>query len=1322
MPICNCAQFILRYLIRKTLSGTKDKLDTREITYTYYPNNLLDTTTDSSGGYSKNYYDRNGNVTKTMSLRDDGEYDIRKYEYDVMNRVTRDIRLADMEDIFNASSMAGINDLMDPEYPGMIRLVTAYEYDILGNLIKEMQPKAFEYAAADAQSRDEYTIRYSYDALNRLERTTRKHEGSDVYTENRYDEVGNRIAAIDEMGRVTTYAYDSMNRLESSTDALGNTFSFTYDLAGNKTSETNALGSVMTYTYDRLNRLETTIDPYGVTIKINTYNQNGNIVRSRDAKGNETTYAYNLVNMLVEVAEPEEAAMGGWTTKYEYNQYGEKTAEIDGLGNTTSYAFDKAGRLVRVTDALGISIQHAYDKAGNKMETTDGRGKASIYTYGAFGMMTSMTDAEGNTSFYSYDLMGNRAGETDRNGNILVYAYNNRGLLTEKINANTGDAVSFSYDAMGNRTGMTDESGSYSYSYDPLNRLLERRRNGSLEISYTYDAIGNIRTVTDAKGNVTSYTYDKSSRMETVSFAGNTVTYTYDLNGNRESITYPGGIREEYVYDRNNRLISLSNKKPDGNVISFYSYTYDAAGRQATKTDSLGTTFYSYDDTGRITRVEAPGKTAVYAYDKAGNRVSQIETYTSAQPSGFVDSAAGEEVEYILKTSRYVYSDADRLLRLSEEMSDGSNKTVLMKDTQYLYDANGNQLGEYSSHTRPNGGELRRSVKASVYGDNQASAPDVLIDRTINTFDGFNRLKEAETICGGVRTLVGYIYNGDDLRTQKTVRKSDNGYTPQTTSFIYDRQHVILETDANGNASTSYVRGINYIAQRISGEYAYYLYNGHGDVVQTISVQGEVYNRYDYDIFGNPTLTVEQYSCSIRYAGEYLDSETGLYYLRARYYDPYTGRFISEDSFWGEDSNPLSLNLYTYAFNNPIRYVDPTGHSPEDDRIAQQRAIAQMDALKRIHLQIASGNIPLDCYGVEPEALLKAVEKTANQVRDQLLGYESNENLRGLISQDKEGKVGAWEEYRLRKTEERIVQQGYISVTDRELVKRQSIALTLAVNTGKPVVYNEEKDLDELIYSYRQIGWGITRDDIYEIIEEGKELSEKVTWVIEKSIWWNSTSSLSNMGKPPFGWSYDVIVTRKEIRGFIRENNLNLTDVQVEALKKINDYTDNEVIKGLNKEDPIILFFEGAGDYKGRLKEGSSGQLAGMHSKGRFGAMAIVVINGKIEFMSTNASTLPDNPHDPYKQSNTVSTVKPGVYHIQSDYSGGGTAQKYVGFATGTKYGPSEGKGDQIDTYRLKGNLQGEGCDIHPGWDEVSTKSSTGCITIMANQVLSRVY
>jgi len=97
--------------------------------------------------------------------------------------------------------------------------------------------------------------------------------------------------------------------------------------------------------------------------------------------------------------------------------------------------------------------------------------------------------------------------------------------------------------------------------------------------------------------------------------------------------------------------------------------------------------------------------------------------------------------------------------------------------------------------------------------------------------------------------------------------------------------------------------------------------------VQTVSEAGTVENQYDYDIFGNPTLTIEVYAASIRYAGEFFDTETGLYYLRARYYDPYVGRFISEDTYEGKINDPLSLNRYTYAHNDPIMYVDPTGHA-----------------------------------------------------------------------------------------------------------------------------------------------------------------------------------------------------------------------------------------------------------------------------------------------------------------------------------------------------------------------------------------------------------
>ncbi|THF72496.1 RHS repeat-associated core domain-containing protein, partial [Cohnella fermenti] len=150
------------------------------------------------------------------------------------------------------------------------------------------------------------------------------------------------------------------------------------------------------------------------------------------------------------------------------------------------------------------------------------------------------------------------------------------------------------------------------------------------------------------------------------------------------------------------------------------------------------------------------------------------------------------------------------------------------------------------------------------------------------------------------------------------------------TNYVYDRQYVILETDASDEVAVRYVHGLNYIA-RIDGtateQLSYYLYNGHGDVVQTVNEAGVLENQYDYDIFGSPILVIEQYTSSIRYSGEFFDAEVGLYYLRARYYDPYVGRFISRDTYTGRDDSPLSLNLYTYVLNNPLMFVDPSGHT-----------------------------------------------------------------------------------------------------------------------------------------------------------------------------------------------------------------------------------------------------------------------------------------------------------------------------------------------------------------------------------------------------------
>ena len=196
-----------------------------------------------------------------------------------------------------------------------------------------------------------------------------------------------------------------------------------------------------------------------------------------------------------------------------------------------------------------------------------------------------------------------------------------------------------------------------------------------------------------------------------------------------------------------------------------------------------------------------------------------------------------------------------------------------------------------------------------------------------------------------------------------------------TTTQIWDGDQLALELN-NGVVTNKYLRGINLIAADLGGNRSYYLFNGHGDVTGLANTAGTLTKSYDYDAFGNQKGTIDPADTNkFRYGGEYWDDQTGTYYLRARYYNPGTGRFISEDSVTSSKKNslksyydalranannseeiqrikgeqerysmddPLSLNLYTYCHNDPINYNDPSGH--DDELIKLAVAIAYVEA------------------------------------------------------------------------------------------------------------------------------------------------------------------------------------------------------------------------------------------------------------------------------------------------------------------------------------------------------------------------------------------
>ena len=209
-----------------------------------------------------------------------------------------------------------------------------------------------------------------------------------------------------------------------------------------------------------------------------------------------------------------------------------------------------------------------------------------------------------------------------------------------------------------------------------------------------------------------------------------------------------------------------------------------------------------------------------------------------------------------------------------------------------------------------------------------------------HTYDGFNQLISSLT---GEGTIT-YTYNAQGIRTSRTI-----GLT--TTHYLLDGGNVIGEVE--GDAATTYLRGVNLI----SSNGTYYLYNAHGDVVQLTNTNGELTRNYNYDAFGNEREPDGEDVNPFRYCGEYYDTETGLYYLRARYYDPLIGRFTQEDTHWNTANmiygdNPQKINeredklglkhysyapglqsilqagnLYAYCISNPVLYSDPTGNS-----------------------------------------------------------------------------------------------------------------------------------------------------------------------------------------------------------------------------------------------------------------------------------------------------------------------------------------------------------------------------------------------------------
>jgi RHS repeat-associated protein len=874
----------------------------------------------SSTGRLTAVQDKNGN---TILLSYDGSGNLTQITDSVGRNVT-----------ISYDGNARITQVVDP-----IGRVAYYAYDNNNNLV----------SMTDAAGG---LTQYTYDGNHRV--TTIAVPNGNTLLQNAYDSQGRVISQTngrsfawqfayntpstgvttitDARGANTLHAYDSSLRITQITDPLGHTTSYTYDAQNNRTSVSNPKAQTTAFGYDSRGNLTTITNPLGSTVQL-AYDAQDDLIALTNPKGKTTAFAFDNRGNLVAATD----ALGN-SSAIAYDFYGEPISKTNANGKTTTLSYNSTGDLIKVVNPLGQATTLAYDGAGRLVSVTDANGHTAAATYDALDRLTQSVDPLGDATQFAYDAVSNLLKRTDANNHTTRYTYDAANNLVGVVDAN-GNMTQYSYDGNNNRTGFTNANGRVtSYGYDAANRLISSTDPLSFVITYSYDPVGNVVAVTDAKKQTNQLTYDMLNRIIGISYAdGKSVAYAYDADGNRSSMGDPHGSTN-YGYDALDRLTSIKNPNrqsvnyaydamgnrtgltyPDGKTVR---YAYDAVNRLAQVTDWLArSTNYSYDAAGNLSATKYPnGAGMAFAYDSANRMKSVINSQTLLPPLkiGYTLDRVGNRTAISINgiLTSFTYDALNELV---------GTQFGLLKTT-WTYDRVGNRLQQMAPLGKMNytydaaDRLLAAGTQTFAYdaNGNRVSATDSLSKkRQTYAYDAANRLIAAT----GLKNS-SFSYDGDGNRIAQTVGMGTYNYLNDVASIL---PVVLQESGPDGNISYAY--GLNLIEASSSSFNYFYQYDGLGSVIGLTNSKGIPEGAYAYDAWGNALLTITDSvgtKNKLRYTGEALDPGTALYFLRARYYDPTVGRFLSADTF-GMLTIPLTLQRYSYGLNQPTQLTDPSG-------------------------------------------------------------------------------------------------------------------------------------------------------------------------------------------------------------------------------------------------------------------------------------------------------------------------------------------------------------------------------------------------------------
>jgi RHS repeat-associated protein len=731
------------------------------------------------------------------------------------------------------------------------------------------------------------------------------------------------VSFEDRNGRIKKLEYDSRGNVTKQVDALNRWTQFAYNMDDTLRYLTNALSEQWDYGYDTHENLIRIESPEGNITRI-SYDTYGQINKITDPNGNITDYYFDIYGNLKKVTDPQEN-----DTLYSYDApHLHCTSITDGRGNEKKLIYDDNDRLTKIyygSDYTGPNVRNEFDAFG-QIRLTDENDNETRVERNRFGYITKSMPPLRNDSAYLYDEDNNltkvtdplrRRTYTDYNKNGLPYKttdalshyvyryYDKEGNLT-RIKDQRANETRFTYDENDRLTGSTnplnlattftrDRLGRISertnkrgqkigYSFDGDGRMASKNYYNVQEASYSYDSAGNLITMTDDWGT-TAYTYDDRDQVTDTSYPdGKTVSFTYDELGNYSSITYPDGQVVNYTYDDFNRVViprglrnganmEISANREKSNQITAMTWgetysinsEYDPGARLTTQTRSNGTvTDFTYDANSRLTGItHKTGATAFLEMDYGYDAADNLITEDSTNP-------------------------------LFPTVSDASLSAIINAANQI------NQLGS-DTYTFDNDGN-----RTAVSNDKFSAVYDPENHATRITRNG---------------AITDFTYDGHGQMVQNTI-------DGKTTSYHYDNLgRLLFETDNDNAVNKTYLyMGRKLVAMgTATGGYQFFHFNRPGHTLALTDNTGSVINRYAYQPYGMMNSSGGEISNPFTFVGAHgvMDLGDGLFLMKKRLYDAGSGKFLQNDPIGFKGG----LNLYTYAGNNPVNYIDPEGTS-----------------------------------------------------------------------------------------------------------------------------------------------------------------------------------------------------------------------------------------------------------------------------------------------------------------------------------------------------------------------------------------------------------